>query len=60
MDENWWHHYDVMVVVVMELHSSWKYIVLIKLQLNCKWFALYIWWVTTLATHATCPIAFTM
>ncbi len=25
-----------MVVVVVELHSSWKYVILIKLQLNCN------------------------
>jgi hypothetical protein len=36
MDENKSCQHDVMVVIVMELHSSWKWIVSTKLQLNCN------------------------
>jgi hypothetical protein len=58
MDEKW-HQHDIMVVVGSCL------IVEKELWQSCNWIAmsyikvwLYIWWVTFLATHATCPIAF--
>jgi hypothetical protein len=35
MDDNQWHQHGIMCVVIMELHtSSWKQVVLTKLQLN--------------------------
>jgi hypothetical protein len=36
MDDNQWHQRDIMGAIIMELHSSWKLIVLIELQLNCN------------------------
>jgi len=54
---------DLMVVVVVEWHNSWKWIVSTKLQLNYNeldGIALYVWQVTTLAIDATCSIASTM
>jgi hypothetical protein len=36
MDDNQWCQHDIMNEVIMELHSSWKWIVLIELQLNCN------------------------
>ncbi len=36
MDNNQWHQHDIMGVVIMELHSSWKWVVLTKLQFNCN------------------------
>jgi hypothetical protein len=44
MDDNQWHKHDIMGVIVMELHSSWKWIVLIELQ----WVAPYIRWIVIL------------
>jgi hypothetical protein len=35
MDDNQWHQHDIMGAIIMELHNSWKWIVLIELQLNC-------------------------
>jgi hypothetical protein len=35
MDEKWCQH-DIMVVSIGELHSSWKGIVVIELQLSCN------------------------
>jgi hypothetical protein len=51
MDENWQNEDDIMVVVVVELHSSWKWIVLTKLQLNCN----ELHGIYTI-NHATCSI----
>jgi hypothetical protein len=31
MDDNQWHQHDIMNAIIMELHSSWKWIV-IQLQ----------------------------
>jgi hypothetical protein len=31
MDDNQWYQHDIIGVVLMELHSSWKQIVLIEL-----------------------------
>jgi hypothetical protein len=44
MDGNHWHKHDVMGAIVMELHNSWKWIVLIELQ----WVAPCIWWIEIL------------
>jgi len=49
MDDNQWHQHDIMNVVIMELHSSWKLIVLIELQLNYNF-----------TIHATCPLTLIM
>jgi hypothetical protein len=35
MDEKW-HQHGIMVVIVRELHNSWKAIVVTKLQLSCN------------------------
>jgi hypothetical protein len=35
MDEKWCQH-DIMVIVIKELHSSWKKVVMIELQLSCN------------------------
>jgi hypothetical protein len=41
MDEKWGQH-SIMVVVIGELHSSWKGIVAIKLQkITLKWDCIY-------------------
>jgi hypothetical protein len=45
-----------MVILGMELHSSWKWDVSTKLQLHCNE-KLYMWWVEILAT---CSITFTI
>jgi hypothetical protein len=34
MDDNQWHQHDIMGVIIMELHNSWKWVVLIELQLS--------------------------
>ncbi len=56
MDEKW-HQYDIMVVVIRELHNSWK-VVVIELQLSCIRVRLYMKRVVFLVIHATCPITF--
>jgi len=39
MDEKW-HQHDIMVIIIGELHSSWKKVVaILKLQLNYNWVA---------------------
>ncbi len=35
MDEQW-HEHDIMVIVVGELHSNWKGMVVTKVQLSCN------------------------
>jgi hypothetical protein len=44
MNEKWCQH-DIGVVVIRELHSNWKGVVVTELQ-----------WVAFLATHAICSI----
>jgi hypothetical protein len=36
MDDNYWCKHDIMGVVITKLNSSWKWIVLIELQLSCN------------------------
>jgi len=36
MDDNQWHQHDIMDAIIMNLHNSWKWVVLIKLQLSCN------------------------
>jgi hypothetical protein len=55
MDDNQWRQCDIMGAIIMELHSSWKWVVLIELQLNCN--ELHIYEVNyNFATHAICPL----
>jgi amino acid permease len=57
MDEKWCQH-DIMIVVIGELHSSWKGVVT-KLQMSCnelQWVAPYIGWIATLVTFVICLI----
>jgi hypothetical protein len=35
MDENW-HQHDIMIIIIGELHNSWKTIVATKLSLSCN------------------------
>jgi hypothetical protein len=44
MDDNWWCQYDIMGVVIMELHNNWKWVILTKLQ----WVAPHKQWVAIL------------
>jgi len=56
MDDNQWHRHDIMGAIIKELHNSWKWIFLIKLQLSC---IVYI--VNYNSTiHATCLLTFMM
>jgi hypothetical protein len=36
MDDNQWCQHDIMGAIIMELHSSWKWVVLIGFQLSCN------------------------
>jgi len=36
MDDNQWHEHDIIGTIILELHNSWKWIVLIELQLSCN------------------------
>jgi hypothetical protein len=35
MDEKW-HQHDIIVVIIKELHGSWKGVVAIELELSCN------------------------
>jgi hypothetical protein len=48
-----------MGAIIMELHSSWKWVVLAKLQLSCNELH-YIHGELQFATHATCSLALIM
>jgi hypothetical protein len=47
---------DIMGVIIMELHNSWKWVVLTKSQLSCTIYTMR----CNYATHATCLLAFTL
>jgi hypothetical protein len=34
MDDDQWCQHDIMSAIIMEMHSSWKWIVMVELQLN--------------------------
>jgi hypothetical protein len=36
MNDNQWCQHDIMGAIIMELHSSWKWVILIELQLSCN------------------------
>jgi hypothetical protein len=54
MDDNWWHQHDIMGGVIMKLHSSLKWVILIELQElhhTCGELQL-----CNFIIHATCPL----
>jgi hypothetical protein len=53
MDDNQWHQHDIMGIIIVELHDSWKWVVLIQLQLNGIVYMVN----CNFATHATCMLA---
>jgi hypothetical protein len=53
MDDNQWCQYDIMGAIIMELHNSWKWIVLIQLQLSCIVYMVN----CNSTTHAICLLA---
>ncbi len=62
MDDNQWRQHDIMGIIIMELHSSWKWVVLIELQLSYNWVLMscIVYMMSCNSTiHATCPLALT-
>jgi hypothetical protein len=49
-----------MGVVIMDLHSSWKWVVFIELQLNCNELHDIYTMSYDYATHSTCLLTFMM
>jgi hypothetical protein len=56
MDDNEWCQHDIMGVLIMELHNSWKLIILIDYNWVVMSWIIYIVSCNS-ATHATCLLA---
>jgi hypothetical protein len=60
MDDNQWCQHDIMCVIIMELDSIWKWVVLNELQLSCN--ELHRTYITSwnFVVQTTCSLTFTV